>query len=155
MPSISFARELYKRRVAWERKGCLFCCCTKPFHAGICSLHGDSGKGGSAKACARQICSWVIQIAPSALDSLLGSVGETCRCLADPCMCCTGRARGTQGDAGIQELDPRDGQVQPTVPSPQLHFLLQCRFPRQAAHKTSPSSNSCAPPFIIIDSASP
>lgn len=40
---------------------------------------GDGGKGGSAQACARQIRSWIIHVAPKALDTLLGSAGRTIR----------------------------------------------------------------------------
>lgn len=39
--------------------------------------------------------------------------------------------------------------------SPQPRALPRSGFPRQAAHETSLVSNCCAPPFIIIDSASP
>ena len=39
--------------------------------------------------------------------------------------------------------------------SPQPCALPRSDFPRQAAHETSLISNCCAPPFIIIDSASP
>lgn len=73
---------------------------------------GDGGKGGSVQACARQIRSWIIHVAPKALDTLLGSAGRTIRSAWHTLVCCTGRTGSTQGSTGIQELYFRAGQAQ-------------------------------------------
>lgn len=51
---------------------------------------------------------------------------------------------------GCRSRSPGTGRL-----SPQPCALPRSGFPRQAAHETSLVSNCCAPPFIIIDSASP
>ena len=72
---------------------------------------GDGGKGGSVQACARQIRSWIIHVAPKALDSLLRRAGRTSRSAWHIPVCCTGRTGSTQGSTGIQELYSRVGQA--------------------------------------------
>lgn len=54
------------------------------------------------------------------------------------------------GAQGSRSRSPGTGRL-----SPQPCALPRAGFPRQAAHETSLVSNCCAPPFIIIDSASP
>lgn len=81
-------------------------------------LSWGHGKGGSAKVCARQICSWIIQIAPSAFPSFWEMWVRHVGAWQTPVRTALGELGALRGTLGFRSWIPGMARPSPQSPAP-------------------------------------